>query len=393
MRILFVVRPDSIHTARWISQISDQGWDIFVFPAFIAPSSPDLRNLTVFESFIPRRRVKGNRVHSIWWPIPFFLADFIVSRIKGVKTHSFKTKALAIVIRQIKPDIVHSLEIQHAGYLTLDAKNILPKKFPAWIVTNWGSDIYLFGRLAEHNRKLAAVLANCDYYSCECQRDIILAKDLGFKGITLPVLPSAGGMELRKALMLKSNVSPASRRLILLKGYQNWAGRALVGLQAMRLCAELLQDYTLNIYMASPDVLIAAELFSQDTKIPVRIISSISHDEMLRLYNRSRIYIGLSISDGISTSLLEAMSMGTFPIQSCTACADEWILHGQSGFIVPPEDPQAVAEALRRALTDDLLVNRAAEINAQTVAQRLDNTVIRPQVIKMYEGIYHAQKE
>jgi len=392
MRILFVAMPDSIHTARWISQIADQGWDIFLFPVFIARSGPDLRNLTVFESFIPRPRVKENHVRSIWWTIPFFLADFILSRIRGIKTNYFTTRALAIVVRWLRPDAVHSLEIQHAGYMTLDAKNILSKKFPIWIVTNWGSDIYLFERLAEHRPKIEAVLANCDYYSCECQRDVMLARDLGFKGITLPVVPDAGGMELGKVSMLKSTTPAASRRMIVLKGYQNWAGRALVGLQAMRYCADLLQDYTLAIYMASPDVLVSAELFSQDTKIPVQVISSVPHDEMLRLYSRSRIYIGLSISDGISTSLLEAMAMGTFPIQSCTACADEWFADGQSGFIVPPEDPHAIAEALRRALTDDLLVDRAAEINAQTIAQRLDNSVIKPQVIKMYEDIYNARR-
>ena len=392
MRILFVAMPDSIHTARWISQIADQGWDIFLFPVFIARSGPDLRNLTVFESFIPRPRVKENHVRSIWWTIPFFLADFILSRIRGIKTNYFTTRALAIVVRWLRPDAVHSLEIQHAGYMTLDAKNILSKKFPIWIVTNWGSDIYLFERLAEHRPKIEAVLANCDYYSCECQRDVMLARDLGFKGITLPVVPDAGGMELGKVSMLKSTTPAASRRMIVLKGYQNWAGRALVGLQAMRYCADLLQDYTLAIYMASPDVLVSAELFSQDTKIPVQVISSVPHDEMLRLYSRSRIYIGLSISDGISTSLLEAMAMGAFPIQSCTACADEWFADGQSGFIVPPEDPHAIAEALRRALTDDLLVDRAAEINAQTIAQRLDNSVIKPQVIKMYEDIYNARR-
>jgi len=393
MRILFVAMPDSIHTVRWISQIADQGWDIFLFPVFIARSSPDLRNLTVFESFIPGRKAKENHVHSIWWTIPFFLADFVMSRIKGVKTNYFATRALAIIIRWLQPDSVHSLEIQHAGYMTLDAKNILPKKFPVWIVTNWGSDIYLFERLAEHRPKIEAVLAGCDYYSCECQRDVRLAQALGFQGITLPVVPDAGGMELSKVSMLKSITPTGSRRMIVLKGYQNWAGRALVGLEAVRYCADLLQDYTLIIYMASPEILIAAELFSQDTKIPVQIVSSVPHDEMLRWYSRARIYIGLSISDGISTSLLEAMAMGTFPIQSCTACADEWIANGESGFIVPPEDPRAIAEALRRALTDDPLVNRAAEINAQTIAQRLDNSVIKPQVIKMYQDIYDAREE
>ena len=393
MRILFVARPDSIHTARWISQIADQGWDIFLFPVYIARWNPIMRNISIFESFIPSRRVKENHVHSIWWTIPFFLADFVVSKIQGTKTNYFATRALAIVVRWFQPDAVHSLEIQHAGYITLDCKNILSKKFPVWIVTNWGSDIYLFGRLTEHKDKLEAVLTSCNYYSCECQRDVELARRTGFKGVTLPVFPNAGGMELGKDSMLRNITPPASRRRIILKGYQNWAGRALVGLQAMRHCADLLQDYTLTIYMASPEVLISAELFSQDTKIPVQIISSVSHDEMLRHYNRSRIYIGLSISDGISTSLLEAMAMGTFPIQSYTACADEWIVDGQSGFIVPPEDPQVVAEALRRALTDDLLVNRAAELNSQTIAQRLDNSIIKPQVIKMYEGIYDAQEE
>ena len=33
MRILFVAMADSVHTARWISQIDDQGWDIHLYPS------------------------------------------------------------------------------------------------------------------------------------------------------------------------------------------------------------------------------------------------------------------------------------------------------------------------------------------------------------------------
>ena len=57
---------------------------------------------------------------------------------------------------------------------------------------------------------------------------------------------------------------------------------------------------------------------------------------MLRLHGRARVSIAISIGDGISTALLEAMAMGSFPIQTCTACADEWIIDGKSGFIVQP---------------------------------------------------------
>lgn len=79
--------------------------------------------------------------------------------------------------------------------------------------------------------------------------------------------------------------------------------------------------------------------------------------------------------------------MGAFPIQSCTACADEWIVQGQTGFIVPPEDPRAIADAIRRAVSDDALVDQAAEMNARVARERLDENVIRPQVITLYKQI------
>jgi glycosyltransferase involved in cell wall biosynthesis len=294
---------------------------------------------------------------------------------------------LAWTIYVLKPDIVHSLEIQHAGYLTLDVRNRLGGRFPHWVVTNWGSDIYLFGRLAEHKEKIKAVLTACDYYSCECQRDVHLAKQMGLRGEVLPVLPNTGGFDLSQVAQFRQPGPTSGRRLILLKGYQGWAGRALVGLRAIALCANQLKGYRIAIYLASPEVKIAAELVSQSTGIPIDLIPSCSHDDMLRLYGCARVYIGLSISDAASTSLLEAMTMGTFPIQSCTACADEWISDGESGFIVPPEDPEPVAAAIRRAVSDDALVDRAAELNDRVVRERIDQAVIRPQMIAMYEKI------
>jgi glycosyltransferase involved in cell wall biosynthesis len=279
------------------------------------------------------------------------------------------------------------LEIQHAGYLTLDSKNLLGGKLPTWIVTNWGSDIYLFGRLAEHVGRIKEVLATCDYYSCECQRDVQLAKQMGLKGEVLPVLPNTGGFDLDSVAQFRQPGPTSARRLIILKGYQHWSGRALVGLRAIALCAEELKGYRVAVYFANNDVEIAAELVSQSTGIPVEIMPYCSHDEMLRYYGRARIYIGLSISDAISTALLEAMVMGAFPIQSCTACADEWIVDGQTGFIVPPEDPEPIAAAIRRAVSDDILVDNAAEINSRVARERLDQDVIRPQVIAMYEKV------
>ncbi|MBW1897870.1 MAG: glycosyl transferase family 1, partial [Deltaproteobacteria bacterium] len=103
----------------------------------------------------------------------------------------------------------------------------------------------------------------------------------------------------------------------MLKGYQGWAGRALVGLRALERCADILAGYEIVIYSASKEVLIAAELFSKSTGVQTTIIpEGTPHHEVLKLHGKARISIGLSISDAISTSLLEAVVMGSFPIQS-----------------------------------------------------------------------------
>ena len=393
MRILFVAMIDSVHTARWIAQVADQGWELFLFPAQQRYPHPLLRNITVFGATARRAGYLDASVRYLRrFSLPFY-RDVQT----GLRTHQAATghaeASLRRVIRKIKPDIIHTLEFQHAGYMALRAKQGGGGPFPTWIATNWGSDIFHFGKLAEHQQPIRELLQHCDYYSCECRRDIQLARDMGFRGRVLPVLPNAGGLDIGHAAAFRQPGPTSGRKTILVKGYQGTFGRALVSFQAFRLCRELLQDYTIVIYSAGEEVLNAASRFGRETGIRVLGVPKTSHEEILRLFGTARIYIGLSISDGISTSLLEAMVMGAFPIQSCTACADEWLTQGEGGLIVPPEDPAAIAAAIRRALADDALVDRAAAINARTAAARLDGHGIKPQVINMYRDILAAPKE
>jgi glycosyltransferase involved in cell wall biosynthesis len=394
MRILFVAMPNSIHTARWIHAIADCGWDIHLFPAYEAALHPAIRDVTWhwYTSRCPAEADPSVQVQS-FWPVPFGSGTLSMLARRWAPHVLNHPRWLARVIRQIKPDIVHSLEFQHAGYLTLAAHQQLRGRFPPWIAMNWGSDIYCFGRLAAHRDRIRALLTACDYYSCECHRDIALARALGFQGQVLPVLPACAGLDLTSVAPYRSPQPPSQRRLILLKGYQTWAGRALVGLRAIEMCADDLRGYRVAIYSAVPDVQLAAELVAHDTGIPIDIIPHGSHENMLRLFGQARIYIGLSITDGISTSLLEALTMGAFPIQSNTACADEWLQNGRTGFIVPPEDPHQVAAALRRALRDDALVNGAAQQNALMVEERLDWKALRPKMIAVYEDVYRESKQ
>jgi len=389
MRILFVAMSDSVHTARWIEQVADCGWDLHLFPSLdFGITHPALRKVTVHHSLYATRgqgrhaaRVRGVNLVS---PSVAYVIRMATKRFFP----RYREHALARLIQRLRPDVVHSLEFQAAGYLTVEAKQAIGGRFPTWIATNWGSDLYLFGRLPSHKERVRAVLEQCDWYSCECRRDVELARELGLRGKVLPILPNAGGFDLAEAASLRSPGPTSARRLIMLKGYQHFAGRALFGLRALERCADLLVDYTVVVYSANDDVRLAVELFAARTGIQTKVLPyGTSHRDILSHHGRARISLGLSIGDAISTSFLEAMTMGSFPIQSDTSCACEWSTDGETTLLVPPEDPERIEAALRRALTDDALVDSAAVRNRATAEGRLDRNLIQPQAIEFYRRV------
>lgn len=390
MRILFVAMANSVHTARWISQVSDMPWNIHVFHCTdYCAAHDEIGNVTVYNAYFDRR-APGEATSSGGAILSGEAVRKVYGRARRKLDPGYRTRYLSRLVRTLKPDIVHSLEMQHAGYLVLEVKSRSGGRFPPWIVTNWGSDIYLFGRLPEHEAKIREVLASCDYYSCECGRDVSLARQFGFTGKVLPVLPNAGGFDMASVSALSSPGPAADRRRIMLKGYQSWTGRALAGLRALERCADLLAGYEVVIYSASADVVLASRLFQAATGVRVRILpKDTPHREILREHGHARTSLGLNISDAISTSLLEAIVMGSLPIQSWTSCADEWIEDGVTGLLVPPEDPEIIEQAIRRALTDDRLVDDAAERNYRLSREKLDRSV----VAAIAKGLYHTVAE
>lgn len=401
MRILFVAVGGSIHTARWIDQLTDRGWDLHLFPTELYHLRPELKGVTIHDVEDPRRWAgqPGVTLHDRFyaafgrdWALPF--GRYRASQWITWWQTQFANQAwrLARLIDRLRPDIIHSLGLHLGGYITLAAREECRRPFPTWVVTNWGSDLFLFGRLTEHKERLAKVLNTADYYWCECQRDVELAKSWGVPSERiLPTVPVSGGFDIEHAEKLRTPGPTSGRRVITVKGYQDWAGRALVAFQALRGCSDLLAGYRITVYTGGRDpepVRIAGELLSQDLDIPVTFVPPRTpHEAMLRLHGQSRISIGLSISDSIAISLLEAMLMGSFPIQSNTGAAYEWIEDGKTGLIVPPEDPHAVTEAIRRALWEDHLVDSASAINQQVIAERCERRKIAQCVVSTYERI------
>jgi glycosyltransferase involved in cell wall biosynthesis len=421
MRILFVAMPQSEHAVRHISAISEQGWDIHIFPSYETTVLPYFKNITAYHStsidtkgFDPSIRIRtlfpnsvaseayrlGQNAYIYTEKFPRFrrLIRRLKPKLQRYMAWADRHQWLVRIIHETKPDIIHSQTLFNGGNLTYIAREQFNayypnERFPKWIVSNWGMDLHFLGQIPEHQSYIRPVLKTCDYFICECERDVEMARSHGFAGAVLPILPIGGGYNIDRSRSFMQPGPPSARRTIAVKGYQNLVGRSLVALRALELNAELLKGYRIAIYLLPADYSELAPYLAQKLGVPVDIIPrQESHDEILKLHGESRFSIGLSISDAISTSLLEAMMMGSLPIQSDTACADEWVTDGKSALIVPAEDPHAVAAAIRRALVDDNLVDTAAEINEQTVRARLENEIIQPQIVNMYKQIISESK-
>jgi glycosyltransferase involved in cell wall biosynthesis len=282
--------------------------------------------------------------------------------------------------------------IQPAAYLYLESRRYLRKCQPSWIVQNWGNDIQFFGPLKDHRDRIREILATCDYYDCECHRDVGLARQYGFVGQVLNVLPVSGGYDVEQCQAMRQPGKTSSRRVIAVKGYEGVFGRAFTTLRAIEMAAKVLKGFSIEVYLARTGVPEAAEFLSLRTGIPVSIVPPSPHEEIMRLHGRARVSIGISVSDGISQSLLEAMVMGSFPIQSNTAAAGEWVTDGKSGFVVPAEDVQAISAAIERAVTEDALVDEAAETNLRVAHERLDLAVTIPEIMGKYAQVLEERR-
>lgn len=392
LRILFVAQAVSIHTARWISQLREQAWDIHLFDMLGSFPHAELSGVTEYSLILPRRIASrnGNPPYGSpfflsrgWDPFPLSLVGFFSRRL-----FKNRVRRLANLIRELRPDVIHSMELQTESYHLLEVSRILGGELGApWMVTTWGSDLFYFQRFPKHLGLIKQILQRCNYLIPDCQRDVALARELGFEGQVPLILPGSGGYAIDSMRRAMIPGAPSSRKTLVLKGYEGWAGRALTAIAALESCASLLANFQIVVYGASAGVTRRLRELQLRTGLRTTILPRSPHATMLELFGRSRIALAVNITDGVPNAMLEAMTMGAFPIQSDTQSTAEWITHGVNGLLVDPEDPESISAAIRRAIEDPKLVDSAAAHNAQLIAQRLDLETVRPRVIDMYRTV------
>jgi len=155
-------------------------------------------------------------------------------------------------------------------------------------------------------------------------------------------------------------------------------------------------DFSMTFVSGGPllekAVKLADRILDPAIRNKVSFLGGVESDRLLSLVADSHIYVSMSRSDGTSTSLLEALSCSLFPVVSDIPQNREWICPDGSqrnGILVPLDDPQAAAEALRQAILNQQWRADAGQRNRELVIAKADS---RSNMQNLVEDLQNMQK-
>jgi glycosyltransferase involved in cell wall biosynthesis len=118
----------------------------------------------------------------------------------------------------------------------------------------------------------------------------------------------------------------------------------------------------------------------------VTFVPQVELSLMPTYYRAADICVVPSLYDNAPYTCIEAMSCGRPVVASTSGGTREYIQPGHTGLLVPPKEPQAIAQAVLRLLRDENERKRMGA-NARTyVLSSLSNEAIAHQMVRMYES-------
>ncbi len=371
------------HFFNWTEQLRDSGHEIYWLDVF--DSNTRIEQIDFVDQIIGWR-------YKLNYPGRYFIKKKSPSLNRLINL--FNEKDLKVFaekkIQEIKPDVVHSFVM----YLATAPIFEVMKNHPEikWIYSSWGSDLYYYRNQPEHLKDINRVFPYLDYMFSDCERDYQIALEHGFKGEFLGVFPGRGGFDFKISDAL---LKPFEKRTtILIKGYQGKHGRCIPVLEAiLRLNTEL-KNYKIVVFGADKEVGEFVENSEIENWYNLVVLGKISELEVLKLMGESLIYIGNSLSDGMPNTLLEAIIMGVFPIQSNPGGAtEELIKNEENGLLIKnPEDIDEIRDLIKTAISDRVRLKNAVAYNLQYLKPNFERNYIRQKVLMQYKKVEEQLK-
>jgi len=284
-------------------------------------------------------------------------------------------------IKTIKPGIVHA-HMFHAIILSRIAR--LFTKVPKIICTEHNSEIGSSIRLAFF--KATDFLADTTTFVSQSSAEVF--KQAGAVKNSTVIYNAIDSKKYRPMPEYKTNIrdtfniQPSEKiifctgRLEVIKDYPNLLSALAIIKDNIKFKCLIAGDGTQRENL---------EHLSKELGIYDRIIFlGIRHD-IVELLNSADLFVLSSISEGLPLAVAEAMACGSIVV--ATDCGGVSELLGDAGFLVPPRDSKALANAMISALTID---SHARELISKKACQRIKDNYDLPIMLNRYMELYEV---
>ncbi|MBI3812649.1 MAG: glycosyltransferase family 4 protein [Nitrospirae bacterium] len=126
-----------------------------------------------------------------------------------------------------------------------------------------------------------------------------------------------------------------------------------------------------------------------------RFIGNIKHHDVARIYGLGDVLVVPSLYENLANVLLEGMAAGLPIVTTSGGGSPEVVIHGTNGLVVPPGDPQSLADALSDLLADPRLRERYGHANRKKALEELSLERMARESVEVYAellGGTHVQR-
>jgi len=334
MRIAFLAAA-TIHSVRWVNALAERGHEVHLITMHAGKENLDKR--------IILHKLKFSA------PIGYYL----------------NVIALKNILKKIKPDLLNTHYA--SGYGTLARLS----GFSPYLLSVWGSDVYLFPYHSKWNfSTLVKNLKAADKIASTSEAMKLQTESLYQPNKEIAITPF--GVDCDKFQPDPQRVSK-KLRIGTIKTMSQTYGISYL-MEAFAIARDHgLQDAELILVGDGHQMGELKEL-AQKLRIEdsVQFIGAIPHDEVPKWLNTFDIFIALSNSESFGVAIIEASACAVPVIVSNVGGLPEVVVQGETGYIVPPRNPQAAAESIIELASNHQLRQKMGDKGRQFVLKNYE---------------------
>ncbi len=123
----------------------------------------------------------------------------------------------------------------------------------------------------------------------------------------------------------------------------------------------------------------------------VEFTGKVDYSNLPQLLQKSNIYISMPTTEGVSTSLFEAMACGCFPIVTDLPGNRSWIKHYVNGILVPSEDEKELADKIEWAFANTTVRQNAIIANRKFVEEQANYAINMKKIAAKYHQLIDSK--